>query len=210
MHYQRWYHHGDPLHEPARRIPKPKPPPKPKVPKLTPEEDRQRRREYSQRPDVRERKNQYRREYIQRSEVRAHRREYQREYTQRPEVRQRLRKYKRQWHQRPEVRAREYRYKSGPKSYETSRAWYERNRDYIARRGKVDRERRRQIPAPRAGEQWSAAEYAIIAREDITLTEMCYMLGRSYAAVAIQRAKLGAGTRCDRYRNGDSSQWLDH
>ncbi len=49
------------------------------------------------------------------------------------------------------------------------------------------RERLAAIPAPRAFEAWIPAEDALVTREDLALVELCYMLGRSYNAVANRR-----------------------
>lgn len=66
-----------------------------------------------------------------------------------------------------------------------------RNRDY---KNSADIQRRRakaaEIPTPRAWTRWSAAEDATVKRDDVTLTEICYMLGRSYWAVMTRRQKL--------------------
>lgn len=55
-----------------------------------------------------------------------------------------------------------------------------------------DMERKRRdklarIPAPRAFEVWTAAEDAVAMREELAIVEVCYLLGRSYNAVANRR-----------------------
>jgi hypothetical protein len=49
---------------------------------------------------------------------------------------------------------------------------------------------RQAIPAPHNGERWTSAEDAILAREDITTTDKCHLLGRSYGAVCARRQTL--------------------
>jgi hypothetical protein len=40
---------------------------------------------------------------------------------------------------------------------------------------------RRDIPTPRRHARWTPAEDATVVRDDITLTQMCHLLGRSTA-----------------------------
>lgn len=66
----------------------------------------------------------------------------------------------------------------------------ERNREYRRAMARRRRLRLKDIPAPRNGDPWTEADDAVAMRDDIYLVEMCYLLGRSYAAVAGRRKKL--------------------
>jgi hypothetical protein len=68
------------------------------------------KREYDQRPEVKERVRERQREYGQRPEVKERVRERQREYRQRPEAKKRKREYDRERYQRPELRERRRKY----------------------------------------------------------------------------------------------------
>jgi hypothetical protein len=116
-------------------------------------------------------------EYRQRPEVRERCRAYGREYWQRPEVRESRRKYQ----QRPEVRERQY---------DWQWEFRERNRAYFQRQQRQQALRRKEIPSPRNGLPYTAAEDAIVMRDDISIKEICYLLGRSYSSVVVRRSLL--------------------
>lgn len=102
---------------------------------------------------------------------------------------------------RPEVRERELErdreYNRNRRSEESKerhrearRAYRERNREYLRQHGAEYRKRMySDIPRPHNG-PWTATEDAIVSRQDITLIEMCYMLGRSYGSVQSRRGAL--------------------
>jgi hypothetical protein len=100
-------------------------------------------------------------------------------------------------HADPEKRrayTRAYRERNPEKLRKQSREHYWANREQILAR---DRERFRKwrellktIPVPRNGELWTPAEESIVMRDDITLIEICYLLGRSYGAVTGRRLEL--------------------
>lgn len=68
------------------------------------------------------------------------------------------------------------------------REYHNRNREC---RNATERRRKNKmqtrIPSPRNGSRWTAAEDAIILRDDLSLIARCFMLGRSYAAVQARR-----------------------
>jgi len=86
--------------------------------------------------------------------------------------------------------ARDYRKHNRERIAEQERDHRERNREYLQRRDARKRQRRKRIPSPRNGQRWTPAEDAIVMRDDIWLTEACYMIGRSYSSVATRRRKL--------------------
>ena len=70
-------------------------------------------------------------------------------------------------------------------------AWEVRNREYRNRQLARAKARRKEgLPVTRYGEPWTRGEDAVVSRDDITLTEMCYMTGRSYEAVSMRRRLL--------------------
>jgi hypothetical protein len=70
---------------------------------------------------------------------------------------------------------------------ERNHVYRQRNREYCAKQRARRMQKFEDIPAPRNGEKWSSAENAIVLRDDITIIEMCYMLGRSYMSVSGHR-----------------------
>ncbi len=68
-----------------------------------------------------------------------------------------------------------------------NRDYHERNSGYIADRRSKYCERLKRIPAPRNGSRWTAAEDSIVLRDEVSIIEQAYMLGRSYRAVAARR-----------------------
>lgn len=70
----------------------------------------------------------------------------------------------------------------------------ERERDRLRRNAKNDRTR---SAASRAGGRWTPAEDAIVMRPDVTITEMCFMLGRSISAVACRQVRLRKRLGCN-------------
>jgi hypothetical protein len=120
------------------------------------------------------------------------RREYQRKWRERN--RQHARRRDRDYYQRNRERiaeqTRDYDERNRDRITERQREYRERNRDYVTRRQQRERLRRKEIPAPRNGTCWTPAEDAIVGRDDISLTEMCYMTGRSYGAVSKRRELL--------------------
>jgi len=80
-------------------------------------------REYYQRPEVKERAKEYMKEYNQRPEVK----EKRKEYNQRPEVKEKKKEYRKKYRQRPEVKEKkkEYRkkYNQRPEVKERKREW---------------------------------------------------------------------------------------
>lgn len=112
--------------------------------------------------------------------------ERNRRYMRRPEVRERTRVARQVWLER---------------NYEDQRA-KERIRTREKRKDPAERLRHSQqarqrdaklakIPAPRRGAPWTAEELACIQREDITVVQMCYMLGRSASEVHYRRSTKG-------------------
>lgn len=151
-HYQRWYHHGDPLYVTPKREPRPKPPPKPRPPKLTLEEKNQRRRE----------------------RYRRHRGDPKPRQKRSPEEQREIDRFS----------------ASTPEAKQWRREYYQRNREYRSRWARRYRdEKLNKIPKPRQG-RFTEAEDKIILREDLSITEICYMLGRAYQSVAGRRCKL--------------------
>lgn len=94
---------------------------------------------------------------------------------------------------REEGRRRRENPESAAQLYEYQAQWCERNRDYVRRQAVKQRQRYDEIPGPRDGSQWTPAETAIAMRDDLTLTEMCYMLGRSYNSVSNHRCQMNRG-----------------
>lgn len=152
-------------------------------------------------------------------ERQARRRERRREYERRraadPVHLARKREYNREYARRryadPELRARKLahdkvsRRRRAPKAPGPARRdpaareaqvqqyrceYLERNRDYISRRAKAYRNHLAQIPDRRGGVDFTPAEDIIVMREDCTVKEICYILGRSYHAVTNRRHKL--------------------
>ena len=85
------------------------------------------------------------------------------------------------------IRAQQRRARNPLKARESIRDWRERNLDYARRQGRKNYQRLRDIPAPNSGKSWTPAEDATVLRDDITLIEMAYMLGRSVGAVHARR-----------------------
>lgn len=158
------------------------------------------RRRYWQQPEVRRAGV---RAWYQENKERV--REYNEEY--RRNNLDRLRERDREdYHLNRKGRQREYREANAEKISEYGRDYYERNRkhlldlererrghlkDYLKRRAAVNYQRLvEEIPAPRGGEPWSATEDSIALRDDVSLIEICYMLGRSYGAVRSRRVRL--------------------
>ena len=83
---------------------------------------RVKKREYRQRPEVKERD----REYRQRPEVKERRRKWKREYNQLPEVKERNREKARKRYQRPEVKEQRREYEQRPEVKERRREYYQR------------------------------------------------------------------------------------
>jgi hypothetical protein len=75
---------------------------------------------------------------------------------------------------------------------QVSRDYRKRNPEYVKRRGqKRNRELKDSIPAPRTWKRWTPDEDAVVVmRDDITLIEMAYLLGRSLGGVRGRRARL--------------------
>ena len=71
-----------------------------------------------------------RKEYSQRPEVKEKRRRYMKEYNQRPEVKEKMRRY----NQRPEVKARMKIYNQRPEVKERKRKYYQKNKEEINRK----------------------------------------------------------------------------
>ena len=96
---------------------------------FTDEELRERRseykKEYSQRPEVKERQ----REYDQRPEVKKHRKEYKKEYSQRPEVKERQREYDQQNKGRRLEYQREYCRQNKERHREYMKEYYQQNKE---------------------------------------------------------------------------------
>jgi hypothetical protein len=68
--------------------------------------------------------------------------------------------------------------------------YHERNRAYRLRRSHRYYANRAEIPTPRGGRPWTAADDAVVLDDELFLTEMCYLLGRSYSAVNNRRVLL--------------------
>jgi hypothetical protein len=85
---------------------------------------------------------------------------------------------------------RDYHRKNPEAGREQRQRYANRNRDYLRRQHAKTRERQRSIPSARDGLRWTPAELDVICRGDLSLTEMCYRLGRSYPSVANQRRRL--------------------
>jgi hypothetical protein len=66
----------------------------------------------------------------------------------------------------------------------------QRNRDYLAGQQRKWRRKMQGIPAPRSGIRWTPEDDAVVTRDDITLVEMCFILGRSYDSVSARRCRL--------------------
>lgn len=76
-----------------------------------------------------------------------------------------------------------------------------RTREYISARDARYVARLKQIPGPRNGTRWTPAEDSILNREDLTVVEQCFMLGRSYSAVLKRRQLLGNPEGASRWRS---------
>lgn len=68
--------------------------------------------------------------------------------------------------------------------------YYQRNHEHLLQTSAERSQRRKSIPAPRNGKKWTPAEDATVMRDDLSVTEMAYLIGRSYKAVVGHRAKL--------------------
>jgi hypothetical protein len=73
---------------------------------------------------------------------------------------------------------------------EQRRAYQDENREYVIRQVKKARQRLKSIPGPHNGSRWTPTDDAIVCQGDITLVQMCYLLGRSYQAVSLRRTTL--------------------
>lgn len=67
------------------------------------------------------------------------------------------------------------------------RLYRARNRKYLIDNQRQYDAKKREIPCPNNRSRWTPGELKVVARDDITITEMCYMLGRSYKAVTVRR-----------------------
>jgi hypothetical protein len=92
----------------------------------------------------------------------------------------RTREHLLEWQREYDERHREY-------INEQRREYRERHREYFNWQVRRHREKMKGIPSPRNGTRWTRAEDAIVMRDDLSLTEMCYMLGRSYDSVSYRR-----------------------
>jgi hypothetical protein len=105
-----------------------------------------------------------------------------------------IRQKQREWVRRNPERIKRYaqdRYRRNPgQAIGRARDWELRNRSYVARRKRANYIRRQTILGPRNGQPWTAAEDAIVLRNDISKVEMCYILGRSHGAVTGRRGRL--------------------
>ena len=102
-----------------------------------PWKDPEKRKEYRQRPEVKERRKKYRQEYRQRPEVKEKERIRKREYRQRPEVKEKTKNEMREYRQRPEnlekerIRDRK-RYAENPEKRKRKYIlWAEKNHEYL-------------------------------------------------------------------------------
>ncbi len=142
----------------------------------------------------RERIRKYNREYYQRNRERileqarsyyGHNREsiIERQYNYGRRHREQKREYDREYFQqnRDRITHRMCQYSYG---------YQQRNSDYLKRRRARNYLSRKKIPTPRKYARWTLAEDVIVMRDDITVLEICYMLGRSYAAISSRRKQL--------------------
>ncbi len=90
-------------------------------------EVKQKKREYNRRPEVMERRRKQAREYLRKPGVKERRRAYKRKYIKRPYVKERRREYDREYQKRPEVKKRKKEYDSRPEARkrrnESTRKW---------------------------------------------------------------------------------------
>lgn len=75
---------------------------------------------------------------------------------------------------------------------ERHREYYRANREYLRRLGKKFAAGRASIPGPNNGSRWTPDDDATVSRNDLSLTEICYILGRSYPAVRGRRERIQA------------------
>lgn len=85
------------------------------------------------------------------------------------------------------------------------KGYYQRNKEYIRRQARAYQDRLKALPSDRKGEAWSPAEDVIAARTDITNIEKCFMLRRSYAAVATRTTQLKDGSIAPRLSPAERS-----
>jgi hypothetical protein len=102
---------------------------------------------------------------------------YKREYYK--ANRERMRELNRAWCARNADRRSESAYRYG-----------QRNGDYLRKQSKKKNERRKAIPSPRDGQPYTAEDDITIMRDDLRLTEMCSLLGRSYSSIGSRRRRL--------------------
>lgn len=136
-----------------------------------PESARTREREY--RLAHLERARQVAREYRARNHEKCL--EWDRQYYHRHGAENRRRQRRRYWDNWDSVRARENARprKSNPRRYPEAES---KRRDRLAA-----------MPAPRAFEVWTPHEDSLVMEDGLALVELCYMLGRSYNAIANRR-----------------------
>lgn len=171
MHYLRWYSSGDPQ---ADRPPKQEVDAENRRARLAAAKRARAVRELEREQRDCLRAEQARQRAARRLEREAHQREKKRLAI------KRTRQLSRERQQRRET-GRERR-------YDNQLRWRERNLDYVRRQARKAKEKRKEIPGPRNGEPWTPAENAIALRDDLTITEMCYMLERGYIAVCAHRS----------------------
>jgi hypothetical protein len=161
------------------------------------EQQRERDRRRMADPAYREQRREYQRELQRRHQAdparRERRREHQRRYQASPAGRERRREnYRRYWAD-PAYRERAYERQSSSDAFALYQyEWRQRNRDYLRQQGRERRLKLKRIPNPRKGIKYTPAEDAVVMRDDLSITEMCYMLGRGYQSVAGRRARLRA------------------
>jgi len=72
---------------------------------------------------------------------------------------------------------------------EVNRRWRAANKEYLRSTRRARDAALSRVPSPNAGRPWSSQEDALVMRDDITLVEMAYLVGRSASAV-IQHRKI--------------------
>lgn len=115
-----------------------------------------------------------------------------------PVVARKSREKCRVWHASNTDTRREYHraYREANRSRvsESARTYRERNRDYLKSLYRDRYSALRSIPAPRKGKAWSQEEDQLVARKDVTVKELAYILGRSYKSVIERRRCLRKAT----------------
>lgn len=134
-------------------------------------------------------------------------REYARKYRSDPVNRARVRQIQRESHQRNrEARNAKNRELHSRRQYKTPDQVREESARYRKTQKYRDQAARRaSIPGPRNREPWTAEDDAVVIRDDISVREMCFLLGRTYNQVETRRRKVRYG-----YRSRPLRPFMEH